>query len=484
MPSEQATEFQRKRQDKWLDAFDAASPLERHRLLREALEAPKPILTPDAMAFVAATVNQMLAHSNQLDELESLTLLLERQSPAAHAMLQPALLALELNLALYRQQQDRLPLLMRQVVQLASHLPAQQLQLILDQLASFGHVALAAESAALIQQRLGPALLEIEEELDYVLETHQLYRVIETYWRSEGDETARRQLAIELRQALEDETDVRFFRRQAEASEAELLARLKESLMQRDVSAALSHAQLAFGRWMLKQHDLPLYISAKMLQEVFVIWTQPPLKGSLALDRLTRLEPRQLNEAFEIYEFDGDDLLQSFYFVWGLPQVYAWLAALGFGHERENEKIQAFSESCKPEIYHSRGLALWSFDFVHSWPRPPLLSEADWSAEIARFRARFAESLPLSDNPGDNQYFDEQEDAFAEAEAGLSEEMIVELLVHLQSLRPEQQEHLLGVLAIEYGPEAAETVRVRMHTAADAGETPKKSKSSRKKPRK
>lgn len=453
------TEFERKRQDKWLDAFDQASPRERHRLLLEALESPRPFLTPDALAFAAATVNQMLAHSNLLTELGKLAGLLQSRAPEAHTMLLPALQMLELNQALFRREADRLPALMQVFLGMASHLPPGQWQMILDQLAGFGYTALAAECAAMVQQKLGPGLLEIEEDLDFALENHQLYRCFETYWNSQQGASDRKELSQAIRAALEDETDAKFFLRQADCDYAQHLARLKESLMQRDVIAALSHAQLAFGRWMHQQHELPLYVSARMLAAVFVIWTQPPLKGSLALDRLAKVEPRQLREAFEIYEFEGADLLESFFFIWGLPHVYAWLESLGHVGPRESEKIAQFAEACKEEIYNSRNLALWSFDFVHRWPKPPHLSPEAFAAEVARFRATHDRALPLSDNPADNALFDEALDEDAPLEGGLTEEMVDELLDHLATLRPDQREHLLSVMALEFGPEAATEVR-------------------------
>ncbi|HEY9841159.1 MAG TPA: hypothetical protein V6D23_11935 [Candidatus Obscuribacterales bacterium] len=453
------TEFQSKQQDKWLDAFDDASPKQRYQLLLEALQAPMPFLSAEALAFATATVNQMLGLHNLLAEQAEIAGLLKLRSPEAYAMLLPPLQMLEFSHALHLDQAERLPQLFRELLAYSGEIPARHWQMLLDVLAYYGHPALAADEARQLQQKLSPTLLEIEEEFAFCLESHRIFHSLESYWRSGCDDAARKAFAKEIRATLEDEEDVRFYLLQGESDYAKQLARLKSSLMARDVTDALTHAQLAFGLWMLERYGLNLYCSARMMELIFMIWTLPPLKGTLALDRIARLSREQLIEAYEIYN-EGPDLLEAFVFCWGLPHVYAWLQELGLSGARETEKILATLTELKHDLAQDRGLVLWSFDFVHHWPRSPLIGAEAFAAEAAAFRATRQSSLTLSENPEDNQLFESDSEAEEELVAyEIPTAMIEELLGNLTALKPNERLEQLSAIELEFGPQAADSIR-------------------------
>ncbi|MEZ0371758.1 MAG: hypothetical protein ACAI44_21880 [Candidatus Sericytochromatia bacterium] len=460
--SKQKTDLQAKKQEKWLASFEAASPRQRHAKLLELLAEGPDFLERDTLVFAVATVNEMLARNNLLTEMSQLSDTLRERVPEAYVALIPALNMFSLEEALFLDQGEKLPPLLQGFLDFPDPLPDDIWLIILDKLALHGQAGQAAALATGLSQKFGAEQMAEESLLNARITEHRLLWAIETFWRGPGGEADKRAFdEVVTSFGYDDQELVGILYQQRDASMREQLDVLLDKFHRRATFSAVHNGQMAFGRWMLEKYGLNLYTSSEIMTNAVMIWRMNPDRDNkdLKLERLVRLTREQMNEYLESMAEDPELSLDELaVFCWGLPLVYDWLKELGLVQAKEAEKLVSWLADPRKDFVSDAESSLWTYDFVHRWPRPAGMTESAFAAESARFRASHDQSQPLSDDPADSALFDD--DPFA---LEMPEEAEFDLMLRqLAGLGPAEREKLLKMLADEFGQEAATEIQAML----------------------
>ena len=411
MPHSEETAENAFNAESWLQAFDAASPLQRQRLLTKALQSGEPFAnSADREPLVAATVlvSQLLAEHNLLAQLRELIDLVEQGAPDVHAALLPAMNHFLLQDALYGQQGDQaLGLLEALIAQVGSEtgaagpeLAGEEWQAMLSELTFYGRAVAAAGLANRLERRLGEDRLAKDEDLAYALEQHQVFAAIESFWRSAQTDTDHETFLRALQAAdIEDIEDLRALTELRDRPAASQLGKVRQSFRERDCDAALLPAQLAFGRWMLENHELNLFTSAWMMEQAFGLWQLAPEKGRPEFSKWGLIKSKDFLEYCD--GLGHHEALDGFVLLWGLPLVCSWLQEQGLANLLVSRHLLSLLPQARAALMQERRGDLWTAAFVLHWPA----GLPDQEAETAAFAASREQSTPLSDDPQDSLRF-------------------------------------------------------------------------------
>ncbi|PIQ25020.1 hypothetical protein COW36_16335 [bacterium (Candidatus Blackallbacteria) CG17_big_fil_post_rev_8_21_14_2_50_48_46] len=450
MTSTEPASFQAHQQQKWLEQFQQASPQGRYDLLKDVLQAPQIFLEEEVLAYAVASVSQILGHSNLLAEQRALAALLSEKAPAVYAEIEGIQALVELQEALFENQIERLPALLEIWLKPGREVPP-PFGLILKTLAYFGLAEEAAAFAAKIATHLGKKALAEDESLDFALEQHRIHQVFETLLHAlqEGIDPDWNAFESGLRDlGIRSKQEQGFFREQLESSDKVQMNRLRTALSEGDPELALFHCRQVFGRWMYKHHRLNLFTSGDMAQHALEMWLNQAPEPLPAFEKLVRVKPEQVREYFEKLEYDPEwDLLDAFALLWGLPHVYDWLHDLGIVNPAQRDEVLQIIAELKPELIQRRENALWSYGFVHRWPRPLCIEASVFAAEAESFAQTHRATTPLSTNPEDSHLFDEEFPA-------IPDELVDSVGAMLEEQGPEVLEGLLKEIEEQMGHEA------------------------------
>lgn len=443
-------------QEAWLLRFDQSSPQGRHAMVREALAQADCGLSQNALSYAVASVNEMLSHFNLIEDMNEIAALLQQNQPAIYAQMLPAINMFEIEKALFEGQPGPIPELLQGLLAYQGPLPDALWLTLLDKLAFYGHPGLAGKLAADLAASFGPERLAEETLLNGRISEHQLLWAVEQAWAGELDDAGYAEVVKRI--GYDDDEMRTIAYQQRDASGEDQLAALLNKFRQRATFSAVHNGQMAFARYM-HGRGLNVYTSAEIMSHVVMMWRQNPERNEgedFSLETLVRLSPAQLEEVFNGFDEDPDAGLDVYsLFAWGLPLVYDWLHAQGLVTAEQVSELHDQVDEMKEAVMEQGEGGLWYNDFVHRWPRPALQSEAEFAAEAARFRADFEAREPLSDDPADSALFDaEDEDGDFPDEEGLAF-----MMSQLAGLSPQEKEKMLGMLAEEFGPEAAEGMK-------------------------
>ena len=387
----------------WYQGFQASSPLMRHTIVRDFLanQAQWEEVTSDDFAAAVVSVCQMLAEHNQLTELAELVRQLKAQTPELATLVLPAWHQLALQDALY---QDR-------TSELSEHLealllaPAAGIQwpAILDEMAFYGQGELAAQWAFRLESALDPEELARNQELAYALEQHQVFDAMGRYWGSNRQAADHQAFVATLLAADLDPEDFEAIVQLRDATPLMRIAAIKQGFRERDLDAALLPSQLAFGQW---AHGLGLdpVTAAAMVEAAFGLWDLAPEAKRPEFDKWLKIKAEDFHGWAS--QISHEDPHAGFVLLWGLPHVGAWLSDQGLASMLLPHYLNALLPPAKSALFAKSGHGLWTASFVHRWPRPAAVSEADFTAEQLLFAASRNQTEALSEDPSAGQTFD------------------------------------------------------------------------------
>lgn len=435
-------------QQTWYETFDAASPLERHRLLTQTLASGLPELDQEVLEYAVASVTQLLMRHNQLEALAGLEQALTGKYQAIRARLLPMLNLSALDRMLFDGAFEQIPAVLEGFTAFEDELPEELWMTLLDRLCFYGCQAPADELARELLSRYGAQPEAGEMLLISRLREQLLLSAIQTYWQSAGDpaDRARFDEVIALMQETDAELLAIMYQQRDEAAEAQL-AIVLDKFQQGATFSAVHNAQMAFGRWALAEHGLNLFTSAEIMSHAVMLWrSHEKSPESLSLETLVDVDEAQLDAYFQALDEDSELGLDGLVvFCWGLPLVHDWLLKLGLLTQASRDRSRAVLTEMQAAVIEAAGPGLWTYGFVRRWP-------GVGPEDAALFEASRRASVPLSDDPADSQLFDEADEQVSEAE------LMAFMTEQLAGLDPQQREQVLNMLANEFGPEAGQAL--------------------------
>lgn len=435
----------------WLEGFHEAAPKQRYELLVAELKADKSVIGAEALGYAVASVNQMLAHHNLYEDMKAVTSLLETRYPEQYAAILPATHMLALDEACFENQPEKIPALLEGFLNFEGQIPEDLWLTLIDRLAYYQYGDLAYGLANSVHDHLVTDRNE-EDPFQNRLRETMLLQGIETCWRNNTPTTQTDfdQLIIKL--GYDQDPEIReIVYQQRDADSQAHLDILLEKFKKRATYSAIHNAQMAFGRSMLAEHNLNLYTSAEIMSHAVMLWRENPARENedLTLKQLVKLDEKQLGDYFDAYTEESNSPDELLTLCWGLPLVYDWLQSQDLVDAAQVSELHNWLSSRQQLVIDELDGALWSYDFVHRWPRPSQVSAEDFQTESSLFRETRHQSEPLSEDPADSALFDDDEDM-------LNEDMLGFMMQQLSQLGPEEQEQLLGMMASEFGAEAAD----------------------------
>ena len=175
-----------------------------------------------------------------------------------------------------------------------------------------------------------------------------------------------------------------------------------------NLGSALRHLLLNFCRDMQTQHQLNFIVCRSIWESILeCLDAQEPTKKQLAHpDGYFAINQKKLDRHLgqNVSGFLSMQQARGVAVVWGIPFLYEYLQAKQIISVQVAQQAIATAQSFKPKFIEIFQRCLWQFDFIHRWPRPASVSEADFIAEAAQFAANIEQATPLSDEPSEDPF--------------------------------------------------------------------------------
>ena len=137
-----------------------------------------------------------------------------------------------------------------------------------------------------------------------------------------------------------------------------------------------------FCRYMYEK-NVPFYLSAIIWDEMLEIW-----------EEFSPFDESDISSYFQIKYDDFEEYLSRFFFgyiyeksqemvayLWGSVYVYDFLHKFGIISEEDHARFISTNKVFKGKIIAQFFNKLWTYNFVHLWPKPDSISEAEFEAE-------------------------------------------------------------------------------------------------------
>ena len=396
--------------DQWDDAFETAAPSQQYDMLKAAISEPIPIDYAEKVEFGFFLINvwEDLINHNQVDECLALIKTLRQQQPDLYQREFQYLDDLLVKYHLFHHQIDAV----RDDLSQFQASPVQgidQLSAVLDDLQFYGATEPLVDLCRAIYQPIvqsrkvfngvetefGDIVIFDQFERIY----HQLQQGETVDWDAFKTEAIQYGLADKASQWTEIEHNLTV---DVETGE-EFAQRFK-----RDLGGALRHLLLNFCCHMQTQHQMS-FVSSRAIWESILecLDTQKPSKKKLAhpdgyfafnQKKLDRHLGQKVGGFFSMQQAKGVAI------VWGIPFVYEFLQSKQIISVSVAQEAIATAQAFKPQLIRVLQKFLWQFDFVHRWPRPDSVPEAEFAAEAKQFAASIEQATPLSDDPSANPF--------------------------------------------------------------------------------
>ncbi|MFW6223001.1 MAG: YecA family protein [Bacteroidota bacterium] len=137
-----------------------------------------------------------------------------------------------------------------------------------------------------------------------------------------------------------------------------------------------------FCRYMYEK-NVPFYLSAIIWDEMLELW-----------EEFSSFDESDISSYFQIKYDDFEEYLSRFFFgyiyeksqemvayLWGSVYVYDFLHNFGIISKEDHARFISTNKVFKGKIIAQFFNKLWTYNFVHLWPKPDSISEAEFEAE-------------------------------------------------------------------------------------------------------
>ena len=175
-----------------------------------------------------------------------------------------------------------------------------------------------------------------------------------------------------------------------------------------DLGGSLRHLLLNFCRDMQTEHHMSFVCSRGIWEAIleFLDTQEPSEKQMDHPDGYFDIDPKKLDRhlGHKLAGLLSMQQSKGFAIVWGMPYLYAFLQSKQIISEDVAQQAISTAQACKTQLAQVLKHRLWEYDFVHRWPRPDSVSEAEFAEESELFAASIEQATPLSDKPIEKPY--------------------------------------------------------------------------------
>lgn len=392
--SNSSTDFRLKKEAKWLNLFQQATPVEQIQLLQEVLAAPL-FLQPETLASISVYVGQLLWVHNQRQLLNKILSQLSQSLPQVWEQVSAAFSIPLFYETLYQQKWPKLKLLLQNCIAHFDVLNLQQWLLLFDNLHLYGQVEQGIELAIKLKKLAYNLAQDDREVLQETVTHHLLNGTFERWLGSPHKAKDQQKFIDDLKQAgFTKKTDVAFYLQEISRSPQSLKSTFQQALQCSDMDTVLFDGHLAFGQEVLDKYGIPMLSSLAIMQEVVAIWELFP-PGTPSKERLNLSQQHIMDYAEDALDLENPDNPMPFVLAWGLPLVYDWLQQNKWVTPERYRHILKWCRSLQKQLMSQYQHVLWRFIFVFRWPCPTGVESTDLARQKKAFEASRESSLPI-----------------------------------------------------------------------------------------
>jgi hypothetical protein len=395
--------------EQWYDAYEAASPRQRHQILLEVVEQP---LSPEFLeetdfGGLLLEMQDELVNNNLLTETLALIAKFQQYQPELYAQEYAYFDKFLIEYYLYNNDLEKVQASLARFQENPVKDIDEMLR-VLDFLKFYNATDVAAklcQATYHLVENSSEVIGGTEAELGSVIFTDLMdkaYRKIKQREEIDWDEFSAKAKKYGYQSDRESIDDIHQNLQEDIEINEQFLKAFKKQQSRNQILSSLS---VDFHKYMASEKQVSFICSQGILETImkFLINYRDLKAKELAHpDSLFGFSQSQLDRfvAQQIGGFFSLGQAASFATLWGIPYLYDFLAAKQIIRSEIHQRAIAAATELKKQLTKVFS-QLWKFDFVHRWLPPDSVSEADWEAEVKQFAASLEEVKPLSDEPGE-----------------------------------------------------------------------------------
>lgn len=390
--------------DQWYAEYEAESPQQQYELFKAAITQPIPIEYAEEidLGMMLIEVWEKLVDHNQVNQILALIALLRQQQPVLYQQEYHYFADFLVRYHLFYNQPDAVREVLAQLKTNCIQ-GIDQLIAVSNDLQFYGATEPLIELCQSVYQPVATSSELIggtEIEFGTIVITHlfeqayqQLQQGITVDWEALSAEAAaygfvdnaEMRAEVEHNLTVEIEGSSEFFQR-----------------FNHDCGSALRQLMLGFCREMSTQQMS--FVTSQGIWEAILDFLEdralpkkqlahPDSYFAITQQSLDQYVARKIGGLLSLQQAKGVAIL------WGIPYLYEFLYSKQIIAEQIAQRAIAATQELKTQLIQGFSTYLWQYDFVHRWPRPNSVSEAEFTAEAEQFAISIEQSEPLSDQP-------------------------------------------------------------------------------------